>query len=86
MRTSDRSGAASPTRSPGKGAFQGIVHFRADCSFGKWPRARTALRIRAFTLSIALVEQMRVDRLERPRDLVPILPVSPAPRILDAYP
>ncbi len=34
------------------------THFMAACSFGKCPRARTVLRIRAFTLSIALAEQM----------------------------
>lgn len=34
------------------------THFNAACSVGKWPRARTALRIRALTLSIAFVEQM----------------------------
>ena len=34
------------------------THLSAACSFGKCPRARTALRIRAFTDSIALVEQM----------------------------
>lgn len=34
------------------------THLRAAASFGKCPRARTALRIRALTLSIAFVEQM----------------------------
>jgi hypothetical protein len=34
------------------------THFRAACSFGKWPRARTTLRMRALTLSMAFVEQM----------------------------
>lgn len=31
-------------------------HFRAACSLGKWPRARTAWRKRACMLSIAFVE------------------------------
>lgn len=34
------------------------MHLRAACSLGKCPRARTARRMRAFTLSMALVEQM----------------------------
>lgn len=34
------------------------THLSAAVSFGKCPRARTALRVRAFTLSIAFVEQM----------------------------
>jgi len=34
------------------------THFSAAVSFGKCPRARTALRIRALTLSIAFVLQM----------------------------
>ena len=34
------------------------THFSAACSLGKCPRARTALRMRALTHSIALVEQM----------------------------
>ena len=34
------------------------THFIAAWSLGKWPRARTARRWRAFRLSIAFVEQM----------------------------
>ena len=29
------------------------THFRAACSFGKWPLALTALRMRALMLSMA---------------------------------
>ena len=36
------------------------THFSAACSLGKWPRALTALRIRALTLSMALVVQITV--------------------------
>src|SRR5262249_10803937 len=34
------------------------THLRAAASFGKCPRARTALRMRALTDSMAFVEQM----------------------------
>ncbi len=34
------------------------THLRVAASLGKCPRARTALRMRAFTDSIAFVEQM----------------------------
>ncbi len=39
------------------------MHVRAACGFGKCPRARTALRIRALTDSIAFVEQMTLRGL-----------------------
>ena len=38
------------------------THLRAAVSVGKWPRAFTALRMRAFTDSIALVSGMKEGR------------------------
>jgi hypothetical protein len=52
------------------------MHFKAAASLGKCPRARTALRMRALTLSIAFVLQMTLristSKVNRPgfdRDL-----------------
>ena len=51
------------------------MHFNAAASLGKCPRARTALRMRALTLSIAFVLQMTL-RISTSKDR--IVEVCPA--------